>query len=94
MLADMYAALKPGGVLGIIDHVAAAGGPVVDTATNLHRIDPDVLRKEIQAAGFVLDAESNMLRNATDNHAVPMYAEAVRGKTDRIVIRFRKPETT
>ncbi len=90
MLAEIRDAMKSGAVLGIVDHVAAAGSPP-ETGDSLHRIDPALMRKEIEAAGFVFDGESDVLRNPADDHSKPMYAPEVRGKTDRVVYRFRKP---
>ena len=91
LLSVLHSSLKPGGVLGVVDHVAEAGSPVDKTANDLHRIDPGVIRKEITAAGFTLEAETDLLRNDGDDRRLPMYAESIRGKTDRIVMRFRKP---
>jgi predicted methyltransferase len=86
----VFRALKPGGVFFVIDHVAAAGSGLRDTAT-LHRIDPQTIRAEITAAGFVLEAESDQLRNAEDTHALSVFDPAIRYRTDQIVYRFRKP---
>jgi predicted methyltransferase len=89
-LKSLYAATKPGGIVGVIDHVGAAGDTraVVDT---LHRIDPAVIKADFKAAGFVLEAESPLLRAAGDDIAKLVFDPAVRGKTDRVVYRFRKP---
>jgi predicted methyltransferase len=87
-----FAALKPGGVYIVIDHVAAAGAPVqTDTQTALHRIDPAVVRAEVEAAGFVFDGEANFLRNPEDPHTANVFNPAIRGHTDQFVMRFRKP---
>jgi len=90
MLAEIYQAMKPGAVLGVVDHVAAAGAPP-ETGETLHRIDPALARKEIVAAGFVFEAESDVLRTDADDPTKPAFDAAVRGKTDRFVYRFRKP---
>jgi len=90
MLAEIYGSMKPGAVLGIVDHVAETGSPS-ETGNTLHRIDPQLMKKEIEAAGFVFDGEIDVLRNPDDDHSKPMYAEGVRGKTDRVVYRFHKP---
>lgn len=90
MLAEIFKAMKPGGVLGVIDHVATPGsGPEV--GGTLHRIDPVLLRRDLEAAGFVYEAESDVLRNPDDDHTLPMNDPSVRGKTDRVVYRFRAP---
>lgn len=85
-----FAALKPGGVYLVIDHVAVPGSGLRDTET-LHRIDPQRLRQEIQAAGFVFDAQSSVLRNPADDHRVSVFDPSVRGRTDQVVYRFRRP---
>jgi predicted methyltransferase len=86
-----FQSLKPGGVLIIIDHAAAAGSGLRDT-DSLHRIDPKSVRKEIQAAGFVFEAQSDVLKNVYDDHARSVFDSSIRGKTDQFVYRFRKPE--
>ena len=87
----VFRALKPGGVFLVIDHVAAAGSGLRDTNT-LHRIDPDTIRTEVTAAGFVLEARSDVLRNPEDAHALPVFDPTIRHRTDQIVYRFRKPD--
>ena len=86
----VYRALKPGGVYLIVDHVAAAGSGLRDTET-LHRIDPESLRAEVTAAGFVLEAQSAVLRNGADSHTLKVFDPAIRHRTDQLVFRFRKP---
>ncbi|HEX3949100.1 MAG TPA: hypothetical protein VHW95_04540 [Steroidobacteraceae bacterium] len=86
-----FRALRPGGVFLVIDHAAAIGSGVRDTET-LHRIDPGTLRTEIEAAGFVLEAQSGLLRNPQDDHTLSVFDGRVRGRTDQIIYRFRKPK--
>jgi predicted methyltransferase len=85
-----FDALRPGGVYLVIDHVAETGSGLRDTES-LHRIDPMRLRREIEAVGFVFDAESNVLRNRSDDHKASVFDASVRGRTDQVVYRFRKP---
>lgn len=89
-LKTLYAAVKPGGVVGIIDHTGPAGDTraIVD---KLHRIDPAVVKADFAAAGFKLEAESPLLANKADDHNKLVFAPEVRGKTDRFLYRFRKP---
>lgn len=89
-LKTLYAATKPGGVVGIVDHVGPAGDTraVVD---KLHRIDPATVKADFKAAGFVLEAESPLLANPADDHGKLVFDPAIRGKTDRFLYRFRKP---
>ncbi len=88
MLAAISAALKPGGVLGVIDH---AGNPDADNA-KLHRIHEDLVVKAVTDAGFVVEAKSEVLRHSNDDHSLVVFDPAIRGKTDRFVLRLRKPE--
>ena len=92
----VFDALKSGGVYGIVDHSAQAGSGLRDAQDikGLHRIDEDVVKQEVQAAGFKLDGESDVLRNPDDKRdweASPGAAGARRGTSDRFVLRFVKP---
>ncbi len=86
----MFAALKPGGTLVIIDHAAVSGSDLSVT-DSLHRIDQATLRREVEAAGFVFEDESQMLRNPEDNRTLRVFEGDIRGRTDQFVLRFRKP---
>lgn len=86
----VYKALRPGGVLIVIDHVAQAGTSETSART-LHRIDPQTVKAQALAAGFVLEAESPILHNGADTHETAVFAPAIRGHTDQFVFRFRKP---
>jgi predicted methyltransferase len=86
----VYEQLKPGGFYVIIDHATEAGAGTSD-AQSLHRIDPVVVRKEVEAAGFVLDEESPMLAKKDDPHSSKVFDVSVKGKTDRFAYRFVKP---
>jgi len=89
-----FAALKPGGLYVIIDHSAVDGSPVQteDNPATTHRIDQATVRREVEAAGFVFDSEANFLRNPADPRTASVFDEAIRGRTDQFVMRFRKPE--
>lgn len=89
--AELLNSLRPGGVLGVVDHYADAGSPR-ETGGTLHRIDPSIVITDLELAGFVLDAKSNLLRNMEDDHTLGVFDPSVRGKTDRFVLRFKKPE--
>jgi predicted methyltransferase len=86
-LKAIYAALKPGGVLGVIDHVGVAGQ---DNA-KLHRMLPQQARDAITKAGFTIEAESTLLANPGDDHTKNVFDPAVRGHTDQFMFRARKP---
>jgi predicted methyltransferase len=86
----VFERLKPGGAYIIVDHAAADGTGTNDTQT-LHRIDPAAVREEVEAAGFVLDAETAILANTGDTHSVKVFDPSVKGHTDRFAFRFVKP---
>ncbi len=89
--AELFDALKAGGILGVVDHYAAAGSPG-GTGGTLHRIDPAIVIADLEQAGFVLDAKSDLLRNMEDDHSLGVFDPGIRGKTDRFVLLFKKPE--
>jgi predicted methyltransferase len=88
----VYKALKPGGTYGVLDHHAEAGSRDRDVF-DLHRIDAGMVKEEVLAAGFVLDAESDVLRNPKDDRSTNIFADGGknRDRTDRFLFRFRKP---
>ncbi|MEP6898381.1 MAG: methyltransferase [Rhodanobacter sp.] len=88
---QVFDALKPGGLWVIVDHVAPTGTGMTDTDT-LHRIDPAIVKKQVVAAGFVFDGESNVLRNPKDPHTIKVFDKSIRGHTDQFAYRFRKPK--
>jgi predicted methyltransferase len=88
--AKIFRALKPGGVFFIVDHNAKPGSGMSD-AQRLHRIDPEVIRKEVKAAGFELVEDSKLLANPEDDHSWMVFAQGRRGTTDQAVLKFRKP---
>jgi predicted methyltransferase len=85
----VFDALKPGGVFVVLDHAAAPGAEVTGT---LHRIDPAVVRKEVEGAGFKFEAESKVLANADDDHTKAVFDPSLRGHTDQFIYKFRKPK--
>jgi predicted methyltransferase len=86
-LQTIYNALKPGGVFGIIDHAGVAEADNVA----LHRIEKALAIETAITAGFVVEAESDLLANAADDHTQGVFAEGIRGNTDRFVLKLRKP---
>ncbi len=87
VLLSIKKTLKPGGVLGITDHVGAAD----QDNRALHRIEPDIIRATLEQAGFVIEAESDLFANPDDDYTLDVYNEEVYLKTDRALIRARKP---
>jgi len=89
----VFAALKPGGVFVIVDH-SARPGDGIDVASTFHRIEENVVKSEVQAAGFALDGQADFLRNKDDTrdwNDSPRAAGERRGTSDRFALRFRKP---
>ena len=87
----IFNALKPGGVFIVLDHTAEKGSGFRDTST-LHRIDPEAVKKEVVAAGFKFEGQSEILRNPNDPHTAPVFDPTIRGKTDQFILKFRKPK--
>lgn len=86
----VFDALKPGGVYLVIDHSAEVGSGSRDTES-LHRVDETMVRDEVVAAGFRLESESQILRNAEDPRDGSVFGSPIRGRTDRFVFKFVKP---
>lgn len=89
--ARLFKAMKKGGTVIVIDHVGVAGMDSREQAEKTHRIDPAVVRRDFEAAGFRFVDASPILQTAGDNPATLVFDPAVRGKTDRFTYRFRKP---
>jgi predicted methyltransferase len=90
-LKTVYASMKPGGIVGVIDHVANPG----DTRENVekfHRIDPATVKADFERAGFKLAGKSEILRNPADDHSLLVFNPQIRGKTDRFIYKFVKPK--
>jgi predicted methyltransferase len=87
-LKAVYSMLKPGGVLGVTDHVGNDGA---DNA-QLHRIPKHFLIEDAKAAGYTVEAESDILAHSADDHTKNVFDPTLRGKTDQFVVRLRKPK--
>ena len=86
----VFDALKPGGRYVVLDHAAASGAPG-DVTETLHRIDPAIVRREVEAAGFVFDGQSAILANAEDPRTIKVFDKSIQGHTDQFILKFRKP---
>ncbi len=86
----VFAALKSGGYYIILDH---SGKPNLseEGIKELYRIDVNTVIKEVTAAGFVLDARSDILKNPADDLSLNVFDPKIRGKTDQFILRFKKP---
>ncbi len=87
MLRSLHALLRPGGVLGVIDHVGVAGADNVA----LHRVEKDKVIAAAREAGFELAGESTLLASAADDHSGMVFAPALRSNTDRFLLKLVKP---
>ena len=87
----ILASLKPGGLYVVLDHSATAGSGLQATKT-LHRIDADVVKQEVTAAGFEFVGASDILANAGDSRSAMVFDPSIRGKTDQFILKFRKPK--
>lgn len=90
LLNALCTALKPGAVLGVTDHAAAPGTEPSETGASLHRVDPVRLRQDIEGGCFTFEGELSVLRNPSDDTGVSVFEESVRGRTDRVVYKFRR----
>ena len=86
-LEQVYSLLKPGAVLGIIDH---HGNDDADNES-LHRIPLRVVLAVVEESPFELDASSDLLQNPADDRTHNVFEGSIRGKTDRFVLKLRKP---
>ena len=83
-------ALKPGAVLGLSDHAAVSGSIPEESGQALHRIDPQRIRSDLAGSCFEYEGEIKVLRNPDDDLSQPMFAQGIRGRTDRVVYKFRR----
>ena len=90
LIRQVFKALKPGGILGIVDHVAPRGSGV-DAATKWHRLSSTIILKELTSFGFEFVDEDTSLRNRIDPHDISIFDPKIRRKTDRFILKFRKP---
>jgi predicted methyltransferase len=89
MNRKLFEGLKPGGTLVIADHSAKAGSDP-SVGKSLHRIDENMLRSEVEAAGFKLVAEGNFWRNPGDPR--DSSTQQPTGPIDNFVLKFQKPQ--
>jgi predicted methyltransferase len=91
VLKRLYVAMKPGGIVGVVDHYGNPGD-TRDVVEKTHRIDPAVVKADFARAGFRLVGESPHLRVTGDDYAKSVFDPALRGNTDRFVMKFVKPK--
>jgi len=81
--------LKPGGIYFVEDH--AAPGTGTSATSTIHRIDPEAVKQQVEAAGFTLEAESDILVNPKDPMDVNP-RQVTEGVSSKFAQRYRKPE--
>ena len=87
VLKSIHKTLKSGGILGVMEH----NGAKDQNNARFHRIDPDIVRRLIKEAGFIIEAESDLFANPDDDYSLGVYNDAIYLKTDRILVKTRKP---
>jgi predicted methyltransferase len=90
-LAKVVAALKPGAIVVVVDHVAPSGADPTATVNKMHRIDPAIIKRDFEAAGLTFEGESPLFRNEADDHTKEVFDASIRHKTDQVMYKFRKP---
>ena len=90
-MENIYRALVPAGTLVVLDHAAAAGSPS-ESGNTLHRIDSQIVKSVILEAGFEYLGSSDVLRHPEDDLTQLVFSKEIRGKTDRFLLKFRKPQ--
>jgi len=88
LLNKLCKAMKPGAVLGLIDHVANSGGDPAHVAETLHRIDPQIVKDAFAKSCFTLKGEAGFLGNDGDDHTLAVFEKSIRGNSDRFVLKF------
>jgi predicted methyltransferase len=93
VLSRLKAALKPGGLVVVLDHVAneTPRADLVSVANRMHRIDPKAVRVDFEQAGFEFAGELNVLRSAEDDHTKSVFNPSIRRRTDQFIYKFKKP---
>ena len=90
ILAMYSSAIKSGGIMAIIDHDAGEGAPS-SSGTTVHRIDPMIVKRDMEKAGFEFVGALDILKNDVDDPSKSVFDESVRGKTSRFILKFRNP---
>ncbi|MBT3993962.1 MAG: class I SAM-dependent methyltransferase [Gammaproteobacteria bacterium] len=90
MNQTIFNTLISGGIYGILDHNSKEGQGI-DNCHDIHRIEKSFVIKEVLSSGFILDSESSILENTSDDCSSMVFEKDIRDKTSRFLLRFRKP---
>jgi predicted methyltransferase len=88
LLTELFRIVKPDGIVGIIDHT----GTAESDNNRLHRMQKSQAYEAVTRAGFILEAESDLLSNANDNPRRSIFDPALNRGTDQFLLRLRKPD--
>ena len=89
-LSSLYRGIKPGGVVGVIEHETNIDA-IPEKSAELHRLNSGFIKKIMIQAGFIFEQQSNMLQNSNDDYTKIVFDKEIRRHTDRAILRFRKP---
>jgi len=89
LLTTLLEALRPGGILGVIDH----HGNIELNNRRLHRMPVSLAISAVREAGFIFEAESELLAVPTDNPRRSIFDPMLNRQTSQFLLRFRKPAT-
>jgi len=88
-LKALYQSIKPGGIMGVIEHEAKIGEQA-SVSAELHRLNSSLIKTEMVKAGFIFEDSSTLLTNPIDDHTQVVWAKGLRRITDRSVLKFSK----
>lgn len=88
--SDVKRVLKPGGIFAVIEHKAADGSSRQESA-GWHRISENIMKEDITSAGFIFDGSAENIHYNPDDNLKSTWFDELRGKTTRIVHRYKKP---
>jgi Predicted methyltransferase len=87
LLEQLYALLKPGGVIAITDHIGLPG----NDNRALHRMQIEQAEAVARAAGFRVE-RSELLRNRRDDHSRSIFDPRLNRNTDRFLLKLTRPD--
>ena len=89
MNQNVFNTLVSGGIYGILDHNSKEGRGI-DNCHDIHRIEKTFVIEEVLSSGFILDSESQILENTSDDCSAMVFEKDIRDRTSRFLLRFKK----